>query len=123
MNGRKMRGKMVAVFCVLMLMALLVSCGKSVKSQLVGSWYPNGRETGQRDGGRGPGFTLYSDGTCEIASEYGIGSWEVVNDNVLKLTNFYGETETAKILSVEDGCLTLENGAVFWSSPINENKG
>lgn len=85
------------------------SNGVSLKDQLVGSWYINGETTLSRDGIRGPAFTLYDDGTCEIASEYGTGSWSVVNDNQLKITSFYGETAIAVITSVEDGCLTISD--------------
>ena len=34
----------------------------------------------------------------------------MVNDKTLKLSNYYGETQTAVIVSVSDDCLTLEQG-------------
>lgn len=72
-----------------------------IKEELVGSWYEEGSST--------PTFTLYSDGTCKIDNEYGTGTWSVVNENLLKLTNYYGESNIAIIVSVEDGYLILEN--------------
>ena len=87
-----------------LVLLLLAGCSgqKSLEEQMAGSWYAEGREE--------PMFTLYSDGTCEIAGEYGSGTWAVVNDKTLKLSNYYGETQTAVIVSVSDGCLTLEQG-------------
>ena len=115
MNYKKL---LISAVLILSLLVLLVGCNKSVslKSQLVGSWYKDGKTSVNRDGGRGPAFTLFDNGTCEIATEYGTGHWAVVNENQLQLTNFYGETEVSTIESVENGCLKLENGAVFWNS-------
>lgn len=122
MNHKKL---LISAVLILSLLALLAGCNESgtlndksmsLKSQLVGSWYKDGKTSVNRDGGRGPAFTLFDNGTCEIATEYGTGRWSVVNENQLQLTNFYGETEVATIESVENGCLTLENGAVFWNS-------
>lgn len=108
--------KMVAMALMVTILLLFASCGestgkqsgKSTKEQLVGSWYKNGKTSITRDGSRGPIFILYDDGTCELASEYGTGRWSVVNEDQLKLTNFYGESSTATIVSVENGELTLD---------------
>ncbi len=121
---KKTKGsRFFALLCALMIAGLLAGCGQSLESQLAGSWYRDGLETTQRDGSQGPTFTLYSDGTCKLSNEYGTGTWAVVNEDSLKLTSYYGETDTAKITSLKGGCLTLENGAVFWDSPINEDAG
>ena len=94
------------------LIALMLSaCGVS-KSQLCRSWYYEGTSY--------PAFTLYSDGTCEIDSEYGLGTWAVVNGNTFRLSNFYGETETATIKSVSSTKLVLTDGgysSTFYSTP------
>jgi len=99
---------------VIMTMALLAGCSKKtdISSLLPGTWYPEGSESAA--------FTLYDDGTCEIAREYGTGKWSVVNENQLKLENYYGEVETVPIVSIEDNCLTLgeeSNKVQFWNSP------
>ena len=75
---------MKKIWLVLMLcMTLFLSaCGKNYEKQLVGTWY--------REGDSSTAFTLYDDGTCEIAGEYGTGSWAVVNDDQFKLSIFYG---------------------------------
>ena len=84
----------------LVLALLMTGCsGKIKEKNLLGSWYRDGREDAS--------FILYDDGTCEIDGEYGTGTWSIVNDNQLKLTNFYGETETATIDSVKNGSLIL----------------
>ena len=99
---------------MIMVLLLLAGCGaeKGYEESLAASWFAEGDSE--------PAFILYSDGTCEIDGEYGIGKWSVVNDNQLKMTNYYGETETAPIISIEDGCLMLgsspENAASFWNT-------
>lgn len=108
----------VSVLLIVLSLLLCTSCGKkSMEDQLVGSWYVNGKTSITRDGTRGPIFTLYDDGTCKIASEYGTGTWSVVNENQVKLTNFYGESQTATIASIEDGKFTLDDGTVYLSEP------
>lgn len=102
--------KKAVVILIVLLLFTFTSCGKSasLEDQLVGSWYINGETSMTRDGTRGPIFTFYDDGTCEIATEYGTGRWSVVNEVQLKITNFYGESHTATIINVENGELILE---------------
>ncbi len=101
--------------CSLLLTAVLAGCsgGGGYKNKLVGSWYFSGDDE--------PQFEFYSDGTCEIAYEYGTGTWDVLDGNLLKITNFYGETQTAHILGVQDGVLTIgdggENQSVLYNTP------
>lgn len=94
---------------------LIVGCGKKdLKKELAGEWYSSGRTSAT--------FTLYDDGTCIIAGEYGTGSWDVVNENQLKLTNFYGESEVAEIVSITDGKLELSSDgdiSAFYNQPQN----
>lgn len=105
--------KKLTVFTLILLTMIVTGCSKSYGSQLADAWYREGKDS--------PSFILYSDGTCEIDGEYGTGKWAVVNDNQLKLTNFYGETQTVTIASIEDGCLTVTNGGdksvKYWNSP------
>lgn len=103
---------LLVVGCVLVLSFILTACGGGIEKQLVGSWYSGSKTT--------PSFVLFDDGTCEIAGEYGTGKWAVVNGDQLKLTNFYGESEIATIISVKGGCLTLGSGSatsIFYSEP------
>ena len=87
-------------------MLVLKIAGPS-KKRLSGTWYDS----------RGNfAFTLYDDGTCEIDGEYGLGTWNVVNKDTLRLSNYLGETESGKIYSVDSKCLKLgERGeSVFY---------
>lgn len=94
--------KMKVNISVILATCFLVACGTNMEEELQGAWY--------REGSSKSAFTLYSDGSCEIAGEYGTGTWSIVNDNQLKLTNYYGESQVTGIISVEDGCLTLGDG-------------
>lgn len=103
----KVKMKVAAVICTLMLF-ILCGCsdeGENYKEQLPGIWINENRLHI---------FTLYDDGTCEITGEYGTGTWSIVNDNVLKVTNFYGESETYSIESIEDGCMTFSNNDLLY---------
>lgn len=83
---------------------VLSSCG-GLESKLVGSWGP--------DGGNRIYFTLYDDGMCKIENEYGTGKWNVVDGNKLKLTNFYGESETIEISEADGNTIEFTNGNKF----------
>ena len=89
MKKRKM--VLSAVCAMLSAVMLLSGCdgSGSYEKKLADSWYAEGDSS--------PILTLYSDGTCEIEGEYGTGTWAVVNDDQLKLTNYYGETSTVTI--------------------------
>lgn len=80
-------------------MGMLSSCGKSKEELLSGDWYLQGDDRLT--------LSLYDDGTCQIRGYYGQGTWSVVNEDTLKLTDFYGETE-AYPFTVDDNSLELE---------------
>ena len=109
-----MKSKKFLLSALLLVFALLIctACGKggNIEKKIVGSWYMDGRPTVTRDGEYGPTFTFYDDGTCQIASEYGVCEWAIVNDNQLKLTNYYGETSVAEISEITKDTLTLFDG-------------
>lgn len=93
---------MMFVLCMTGLLVSFSGCGNKIsEDKLVGAWYLEGKDS--------PAFTLYNDGTCEMKGEYGTGTWALVNENQLKLTNYYGESDTATVTSIEKGCLTLSN--------------
>ena len=102
-----------AVALLLALVLSLAGCGKSLEKQLVGSWYLEGRSD--------PAFTFFDDGSCKIQGEYGTGKWVIVNDDQLKISNFYGETVVITVDSVKDGCMTIKNDdgdtGYLWSKP------
>lgn len=103
--------KKIMAAALAVLLFTLCACG-GVEGKLTGSWYVEGSSS--------PAFSLHSDGTCEISGEYGAGTWSVVDDKTLKLTNFYGETESAPIKSISGGKLILGSGSnesVFYNKP------
>ena len=112
-----MKAKRVGAMALLLALVLsLVGCGKGMEKQLEGIWY--------LEGWSGPAFTFYDDGSCKIQGEYGTGTWTLVNDDQLKISNFYGETVVLTIESIKDGCLTvtneLGNTGYFWRTPHDE---
>ena len=97
--------KKIMLTLMIFLLSLTGCTGKtSLETQLSGTWY--------MEGGQEVAFVLYDDGTCEIAGEYGTGTWSVVNDDQFKLTNYYGESETATIEKIEKDILVLSDGNV-----------
>ena len=75
--------RLASVLLVLLMLLSLVSCGKkSMKEQLVGSWYTS-------DGGS-LAMTLYDDGTCvvgqSVTGDKISMEWSLIDDELLKLT-------------------------------------
>lgn len=103
----------VAVVVVLILIGLFVSAGKKKPSKyMTGAWYSEGDDM--------PSFILHDDGTCIINGEYGTGTWSIDKNNNFTLTNFYGDSEHAKVKAVDKNHLELTIGdvvSVFWHSP------
>ena len=88
-----------------------------MKKLLANNWYRQWSES--------VSFTLYDDGTVTIPGSYGQGKWSLVNDDVLKISDFYGETMTLKIDDLDDQWLVvyeMENGQqseekiTFWNT-------
>lgn len=75
--------KLVSVLLAVLMLLSLVACGKkSMKEQLVGSWYTS-------DGGS-LAMTLYDDGTCvvgqSVTGDKISMEWSLIDDELLKLT-------------------------------------
>lgn len=75
--------RLASVLLVLLMLLSLVACGKkSMKEQLVGSWYTS-------DGGS-LAMTLYDDGTCvvwqSVTGDKISMEWSLIDDELLKLT-------------------------------------
>ena len=90
---------------------------KTTEKLIIGDWYQQWSES--------VSFTLYDDGTVTIPGSYGQGKWSLVNDDVLKISDFYGETMTLKIDDLDDQWLVvyeMENGQqseekiTFWNT-------
>lgn len=114
MKRRTLHQTLSLLLCLCLLLGIS-ACGKkqeSVSQNVCQSWYEEGYEI--------PSFILYTDGTCEQKSDYGTGSWSVVNDDLLKLTDSYGESNTWHIGALSDTCLILVSDSgyetVYWNS-------
>ena len=75
--------RLASVLLVLLMLLSLVACGKkSMKEQLVGSWYTS-------DGGS-LAMTLYDDGTCvvgqSVTGDKISMEWSLIDDELLQLT-------------------------------------
>ena len=93
----------------------LTGCGKKAREKskskqelILGEWYA-GFET--------PSWTFYDDGTCKLIGDYGLGKWSLVNDDtILNVSDFYGETHSYNLVSVDENQLTISadggNGTV-----------
>ena len=69
--------------------ASLTGCGQNVEKLVVGDWYLEGSDRLR--------FTIYDDGT---------GKWSIVNDNQLKISDFYGESMVLKIEDIDKDSMT-----------------
>lgn len=79
-----------------LLLFFLSSCGSSLEKKLPGSWN-NGFHT----------LTFYSDGSYEESLSYGTGTWTILDGDTLKLTDFYGSTNTYSIKNITDDSMTV----------------
>jgi len=60
----------------------------------------------ERDSGR----KISTRCTYEQAHAYGTGRWTIVNGNVLKLTDFYGSSDTYELAEVSNDTIVLKSG-------------
>lgn len=83
----------------------MTGCGQKSKPKaktkeelLAGDWYSYYTE---------PALSIYDDGTYTMYGDYGTGHWSIVNEDQLKLTDFYGETHVMRLIDVDETKLTL----------------
>lgn len=93
--------RMVLLVAVVALLASMTACS-GIKDKIPGK-YDNGFDM----------VTFYSDGTYEDNGAYGTGTWTLLDGNVLKLTDFYGETKTYKIKDITSEGIVLESGHIW----------
>lgn len=100
-NGNRYLALLLVAF---LLAATLSACGDNVADKIPGTW-TNGYST----------YTFYSDGTYEESGHYGTGTWTVLDGDLLKFTNFYGESTTYPLKDVSASTITFDNGATDWT--------
>lgn len=83
----------------------MTGCGKKSQPKtktkeelLAGDWYSFFTE---------PALSVYDDGTYTMYGDYGTGHWAIVNEDRLKLTDFYGETHIMRLVDIDESKLTL----------------
>ena len=102
--GRK-NGICMMIAAMMTCLLFITSCGGNLENDILGTWYET-ESTIAPDA-----FVLYSDGTCEISGEYGSGTWSLVNENQLKLVNYYGEViGVYEVKDVSDDSLIMNIG-------------
>lgn len=105
-KGRRMFLVLILIALVILVFSLMQnykSSAKELEEGLPGAWYCY-----YTDGAIRKQFTLYDDGTCDISGTYGSGSWRIVNEYDLRITDFYGSTDNYRIISLKDGFLYME---------------
>lgn len=104
---------LAALLCAMLLMLTLAGCTKSLKEQIIGSWFVEGKST--------PFITFYENGTASAGGD--TLTWAVVNDGQLQLTGesyFSGEQTIISEIEIKNGCLTLTtngNSVQLWNTP------
>ena len=97
--------KLVSVLLAVLMLLSLAACGKkSMKEQLVGSWYGIGYNALT--------MSLYSDGAGDMRRNDGTGEvfalgWRVVDDTRLELTNTEGDELVLIIEAFDEDSLTV----------------
>lgn len=76
----------------------LTGCKRNVNKLVIGDWYLEGSDRLR--------FTIYDDGTVNIPGTYGTGRWSIVNDDQLKISDFYGETFVLKVEDIDKKSMT-----------------
>lgn len=92
--------KILLMITLIVLIFSFASCGASMEKQLIGSWYDDSDRFL---------FTLYDDGSCKIDNIYGTGSWGIVNGNQLKLTDYYGQSDSVEF-EIDKDKLIIKSG-------------
>lgn len=78
----------------------LTGCKRNVNKLVIGDWYLEGSDD--------LSFTIYDDGTVNIPGTYGTGRWSIVNDDQLKITDFYGEAyPILRIVDIDKKSMTV----------------
>lgn len=113
-------GATAALACVAL---PLTGCGKDTKKLVQGDWYLEGSSRLR--------FTIYDDGTVNIPGTYGTGKWSIVNDDQLKIADFYGESTVLKIEDIDKDSMTCrqiydgredEETITYWHSAEEAEK-
>jgi len=92
--------KILAVILVMLtIVTICCSCGtKPYEEVILGEWYD------ESYGYTYTVFSFYDNGTCDC--RYG-GKWAIVNGNILRITDSWGDTENFDIISLNKDYLIV----------------
>jgi len=82
---------------------------KNIKKLVLGDWYMEGYSRLE--------YAIYDDGSCQVRSGYGLGKWSIVNDDKLRISDFYGQTLIYKIEKISKKSMTLR---LIWDGKESE---
>lgn len=114
---KKFKNIICTLLAVISLSAMLVGCGNSLEKQLVGVWQDPNTEDRTLE--------FYEDGTCKILSNYGTGTYTIDSNNLLKITDYYGEVETLEYVELEEiddseeDCWCIDDDKLYIGSSTN----
>lgn len=97
-----MKKRILSLLLALALVLAMTACGDSLEKKLPGTYNLGGHV-----------LQIYSDGTYTETMHYGTGSWTFLEGNILKLTDFYGQSRTYELEDVTQEGIVLKNGSVF----------
>lgn len=97
-----MKKRILSLLLALALIVSMAACGGSLQNKLPGTYNLGGHV-----------LQIYSDGTYTETMHYGTGSWTLLEGNILKLTDFYGQSKTYELEDVTEEGIVLKNGSVF----------
>lgn len=102
---------------IILMTILIVGCGNSIKNTIIGEWANCNDESRV--------MKFYEDGTCEIPGEYGTCTYTIESDNLLKITNYYGEIQTFEYVefneldNVNSLCWCIKDDKLYIGSSDN----
>ena len=82
---------------------------ENIKKLVLGDWYMEGYSRLE--------YAIYDDGSCQVRSGYGLGKWSIVNDDKLRISDFYGQTLIYKIEKISKKSMTLR---LIWDGKESE---
>ena len=78
----------------------ITACSGGIEDKIPGTYMTGWHST----------IEFFSDGTYVEQGEYGTGKWTLLDGNVLKLTNFYGESVTHELEDVTSEGIIFKTG-------------
>lgn len=97
-----MKKILAAILSMITIVTMCCSCGtKPYEEVILGEWY------GESYGYVYTVFSFYDNGTCDC--RYG-GKWAIVNGNILRITDSWGDTDNFDIISLNKDYLIVKDG-------------